>query len=384
MSMIIYLISSAAIFSSIVYFFLIRWLLIQWNRIDPLVPSSAASPSTKVSIIVPARNESAQIRSCLDSLIQQSYPKALLEIIVIDDHSTDSTAAIVQTYENKNVRLLSLADYLNSPTQSYKKATLTLGVSKAQGTLILTTDADCIPPRNWVSLMVQAHETEGWQCIAGPVLFHQEQNALERFQSLDFIGTMIITGAGITSRKLLLANGANFAYTKRAFEQVEGFDGVSSKASGDDVFLLHKIAATFPDKIGFLKNAQASVVTKAMPDLASFVQQRLRWGTKNTSYTDVRITLIAGLVFATCWGILICLLLSLVGYLAALGGFLVALGIKTLADYQLLRKGMDFFGRLDLRPALGWSQLGHILYIALVGMGSLWVRRYEWKGRRVE
>lgn len=381
--MIIYLISSAAILLSIFYFLLIRWFLNQWNLLSSPVTSTDTEPRIRVSIIVPARNEEDNIQACLDSLDAQSYPSDLIEIIVIDDHSTDATAAIAQNFQDKGVRLLSLADHLDRHTQSYKKAAITLGVAMAEGSLIMTTDADCIVPADWVSQVVQAHVRESWECITGPVLFHQEHNALERFQSLDFIGTMIITAAGISSGKLLLANGANFAYTKRAFLQVGGFDGVNEKASGDDVFLLHKIAAAFPKQIGFLKSSQTSVLTRAMPDLKSFFQQRLRWGTKNASYTDTRVTLIAGLVFATCWGIILCFLLSWTGNLYALIGFILALSIKASADYLLLQKGMRFFGRTDLRPALGWAQIGHILYIALVGMGSLLVRRYEWKGRRV-
>ncbi len=381
--MIIYLISSAAVLLSVLYFFLIRWLLAQWEKLNSPNVLPAAPPTVQVSVIVPARNEEDNIKSCLDSLTQQSYPADFLEIIVIDDHSTDNTATIARNYRVKGVRVLSLAEHLDLPTQSYKKAAITLGISQAKGSLIMTTDADCIVPPKWVSQVVQAHLNEQWECIAGPVLFHQERNALERFQSLDFIGTMLITGAGIGSGKLLLANGANFAYTKKAFEQVGGFDGADEKASGDDVFLLHKIASAFPQQVGFLKNAQASVLTRAMPDLSSFVQQRLRWGTKNASYTDTRVTLIAGLVFTTCWGIILCFLLSWTGELYALWAFILAFTIKSGADYLLLQKGMLFFGRTDLRSALGWAQVGHILYIALVGMGSLLVRRYEWKGRRV-
>lgn len=381
--MIIYLISSAAVLLSVLYFFLIRWLLHHWDALNPPNEAVEDLPTIKVSIIVPARNEADNIQSCLDSLTQQSYPTDLMEIIVIDDHSSDATAAIARDYQAQNVRVLSLAEHLDAQTQSYKKAAITLGVSNSSGSLIMTTDADCVIPTQWVSQVVQAHLSERWECIAGPVLFHQERNALERFQSLDFIGTMLITGAGIGSGQLLLANGANFAYTKRAFEQVGGFEGVNEKASGDDVFLLHKIATTFPQQVGFLKNAQTSVRTKAMPDLRSFVQQRLRWGTKNASYTDARVTLIAGLVFTTCWGIILCFLLSWTGHLFALLAFVWAFTIKASADFLLLQKGMLFFGRTDLRSSLGWAQIGHILYIALVGMGSLLVRRYEWKGRRV-
>lgn len=384
MSMIIYLISSAAVLFSIAYFALIRWLLSQWKRLDHWTEAEPIAAQTFVTVLVPARNEAHTIQNCLNSLLQQSYPPELLEIIVIDDHSTDDTALVVQHYPQSSIRLLSLADLLSEPTHSYKKAAISAGVATARGTLIVTTDADCIAPPHWIRHMVQAYEQKAWQCIAGPVLLHQEQNALEKFQSLDFLGTMVITGAGIYSGQLLMANGANFAYSKSAFEAVGGYTGISHKASGDDLFLLHKIAQQYPDQIGFLKQAGAAVQTQAMPNLRSFLRQRIRWGTKNASYTDHRVTLIAGLVFATCWGILLTALFGLIGYPSAFLACLLALTIKAAADYQLLHEAMAFFDRRDLKGALGWSQLGHILYIALVGAASMVIRRYEWKGRRVE
>ena len=382
--MIIYLISSAAILFSIAYFVLIRWLLQQWNQLDHWVTIPSTLPKTAVTILVPARNEAHNICHCLNSLLQQSYPSSLLEVIVIDDHSTDATPDLVRSYQNQGVRLLMLADILSQPTQSYKKAAITAGVAAAKGALIVTTDADCLASPHWIHHIVQSYQAQDWQCLAGPVLFHEEQNALEEFQSLDFMGTMIITGAGIYSGQLLMANGANFAYTKAAFEAVDGFSGVVKKASGDDLFLLHKIAQHYPGKVGFLKQFEATIRTKAMPDLRSFAQQRIRWGTKNASYSDYQVTLVAGLVFATCWGIILTFLLSLTGNLYGILGCLLALGIKAMADYRLLQEATAFFDRRDLRSAFGWAQLGHILYIALLGMASLLVRRYEWKGRRVE
>ena len=119
--MIIYLISSTAVLFSIAYFILIRWLLSQWKRLQPpKEDDNTEVANTKVSILIPARNEAANIAACLDSLLLQSYPKSLFEVIVIDDHSTDNTATIVQSYANKGVRLVSLADHLAPPTQSYR------------------------------------------------------------------------------------------------------------------------------------------------------------------------------------------------------------------------------------------------------------------------
>ncbi|MEO6220680.1 MAG: glycosyltransferase, partial [Ginsengibacter sp.] len=78
--------------------------------------------STNISIIIPARNEEKNIYDCLQSIVSQTYPKQLFEVIVIDDHSTDFTAEIVQSFKNRNVSLVSLKDFTgNEVLNSYKK-----------------------------------------------------------------------------------------------------------------------------------------------------------------------------------------------------------------------------------------------------------------------
>src|SRR3569833_29524 len=73
-----------------------RWA---WSSI-PAWQSPDPSPSfhTSISVLIPARNEEKNIRICLDALARQSYPPDLFEVIVIDDHSSDSTAAIVKEF----------------------------------------------------------------------------------------------------------------------------------------------------------------------------------------------------------------------------------------------------------------------------------------------
>ena len=64
-----------------------------------------------VTVLVPARNEEANISKCLDSLLNQNYPSDKLEIVVIDDDSEDSTAEIVNDYaaQHSIIRLISLS-----------------------------------------------------------------------------------------------------------------------------------------------------------------------------------------------------------------------------------------------------------------------------------
>jgi len=381
--MIIFLISSVALFFILAYFIVVRWFLYHWRQTPVWNVPAGFQASTRVSILIPARNEALHIRACIDSILQQAYPSQLLEIIVIDDHSEDGTSLLVQTYEDPRVRLFKLADHLDYKTSAYKKAAIQLGVSVATGELLITTDADCIAPPRWLLHLSSFYEEKQPKCIAGPVAFYQEKNGLERFQSLDFLGMMIITAAGIRSSRMYMGNGAHLAYPRAVFEAVDGFEGVQNWASGDDLFLIHKIAARYPDGIRFLKQAEATILTRAKPDLSSFIQQRIRWGTKNSSYSGWAVTLIAGTVFLACWSILAVAFAIPWGGWFGLLFFLFLLGLKTWVDYQLLAEAMTFFHRKDLRPYFGQAQLGHILYIALVGLASLVVKRYEWKGRRV-
>lgn len=382
--MIIFLISSVALFFILAYFMVVRWFLYHWRQTPVWHAPTGFQPSTHVSILIPARNEAPNIRACIDSILQQAYPSQLLEIIVIDDHSEDETAQLVQAYQNPRVRLLKLVDHLDYETSAYKKAAIALGASVATGELLITTDADCIAPTRWMLHLSSLYEQKQPKCIAGPVAFYQEKNGLERFQSLDFLGMMLITGAGIRSTRMYMGNGAHLAYPRAVFEAVQGFEGVQNWASGDDLFLIHKIAARYPDGIRFLKQAEATILTRAKPDLPSFIQQRIRWGTKNRSYTGWAVTLIAGIVFLACWSILAMAFVIPWGGWSSFWFFLFLLGLKTWVDYQVLAEATAFFRRKDLRPYFGQAQIGHILYIALIGLASLVVKRYEWKGRKVK
>jgi cellulose synthase/poly-beta-1,6-N-acetylglucosamine synthase-like glycosyltransferase len=377
----LYLLTSTVLLG-LAYFCLILYFLYHWSRLRLPAANSHFFSSTTVSIIVPARNEAANIETCLRAILNQEYPGHLMEVIVIDDHSEDETANIVKSIPDPRIRLITLVDY-PIQGQAYKKHGIQTAVQQSRGTLILCTDADCQMGPNWLHTMVAFFDQEKVQMLAGPVNFHQEKNLLERFQSLDFLGMMLLTGAGLQSGLMRMGNGANLAYTRTAFDAVGGFSGVDQLASGDDLFLMHKIEQSYPEQVKFLKSLEATVYTRAMPDWKAFFQQRLRWGTKNAAYQEWQITAVLGLVFGLCWAIIGAALLSIV-----LPGFkyclLILLLAKIGADYLLLKAASTFFQRKDLLRVFWRAQILHILYIAFIG---LWVnvhKQYEWKGRQVK
>jgi cellulose synthase/poly-beta-1,6-N-acetylglucosamine synthase-like glycosyltransferase len=297
--------------------------------------------------------------------------------MVIDDHSTDATAELVRQFRQPNLRLLQL----EGPAAG-KKAALTYGIQEAGGALILTTDADCTLPIRWVASFVSYYEQFDPVFITGPVVLSAGPSALERFQALDMLGTMLITGAGIRSRTIHMSNGANLAYPKAIFESVGGFSGIDHLASGDDMLLMHKIQQVYPGRLAFLKCPTAVVSTPAVKGWRAFIQQRLRWATKSGTYQDRRIIVVLALVFLLCWSILLSPFLILFFGWQALWISSILILMKTAADLRLLGRAGRYFRRAELMRSFPASQLFHILYIAGIGLMANLVGQYHWKGRR--
>lgn len=367
---------------ALAYFIVVEYYRRAWMAMPSISPEDDFTPQTPVTILIPARNEAHTIEACLESIARQTYPPALLEVLVIDDASTDETAQRVRNFPLAGLKLLSLADEPGESRVAYKKEALALGVQHARGALIICTDADCILPVSWLRLMVYAHVQNGWQCITGPVLMTGEQTLLERFQGLDIAGMMLLTGAGISTGHTYLANGAAFAFSKKAFHTVGGYTGLTHLASGDDLLLLHKIQQRYPGSVGFLKTPFA-VHTHAQPTWGAFFQQRLRWGTKSRGYTNWKITALLALVFFLCWSIIAALAAIPFTPVHATSVFLLILGIKAGTDYLMLKTATQYFGNQSLMRTFFPSQVFHILYISIVGLASNLFRTYTWKGRRV-
>jgi cellulose synthase/poly-beta-1,6-N-acetylglucosamine synthase-like glycosyltransferase len=380
---------------SIAYAYLIRTYRQAWKAI-PEMPKPS-NPQIPITILIPARNEATKIRACLESILNGNYPQNLLKITVLDDFSADNTAQLVRQLPEKlqlsgsSISYIQLAGYLPAEAQftANKKKALELGIAQAQTEIIVSTDADCEVPKNWLRHLAIAFENPDTQLVCAPVLFHRETNLLQRFQSLDFLGMMGITGAGYQLGWHQMANGANLAYRKTAFETVGGYSGNAHLASGDDMFLVQKVEAKWPGSVVFLKSLEAAVQTEAAPDLRSFWNQRLRWGTKNAAMPSWPMRLSLLLVFLFCWSIwlnlVVALAFAVVGVMANnLWLFLFQITVKVVFDYFFLKEMCHFFNRKDLMRWFLPSFFLHTAYIPILGTASLFFKKYEWKARRAQ
>lgn len=368
----------------LVYTGLLLYYRFGWQQI-PVFQTSKPHQLAKtfITVLIPARNEAQNLPILLKALEKQTYPKELFEVIVIDDHSTDGTAQALNKFSN--CRLLTLKDFIPPGSiNSYKKKAIEIGVQHSQGDLIVTTDADCHTPENWLQTIASFYETTKPELIVMPVAIDCGSRAIEIFQALDFMTLQGITGASVYKKMHSMCNGANLAYSRKAFEAVNGFAGIDAIASGDDMLLMHKIAVQFPAGIAYLKSPEVIVQTAAVKTVSEFLNQRIRWASKADKYNDKRIFPVLLLVYLLNLLLLVIPVASLFIFSGLWWlGWLSLLASKTVVELLFLFPVAKFFHKEKLLWFFPLAQPFHILYTIIAG----WLGKfgtYKWKERKVK
>jgi cellulose synthase/poly-beta-1,6-N-acetylglucosamine synthase-like glycosyltransferase len=361
----------------VIYVVFILQLIIGFEKVKSFVRTDE-KPKTAFTIIVPFRNEEKNLSKLLQSISKLNYPYKLIEVILVDDFSTDSSERICirwrLEHEYLDTTLLENLRLSNSP----KKDAIGRAMPIAKHDWIITTDADCIVNPNWLLTIDNYIQNNDAEMIVGAVIYKTKNNWFHQFQQLDLLSLHGTTIGSFGIGKPFMCNGANFAYTKKLFQEIDGFNGNNKIASGDDVFLLQKAVAKVPEKVHYLKNTETIVKTKPENDLFQLFMQRVRWASKTTGYSStyakflavivllMNLSLVCGLWFVVCgccnWKIL-----------------LIPFLIKYLVDYCLLYKANKYLlkGKWLLPLA---SSLLYPFYSSLVGIYSLF-GSFSWKGR---
>ena len=153
---------------------------------------------------------------------------------------------------------------------AYKKKAIEIAIAAASGEIIITTDADCVAGKNWLKSIAAFYQLTDSVFIAAPVKIELQKGVLSAFQSLDFLILQGITASSVHKRFHSMCNGANMAYTKKSFFEVNGFKNIDGIASGDDMLLMHKIAVVYPQHYYFIKTKQAIVTTLPVTSWKAF------------------------------------------------------------------------------------------------------------------
>jgi glycosyltransferase involved in cell wall biosynthesis len=367
-----------AVIVAALYFLLQLYYLYHWKNIPVSMPPENFVPATPITIVIIAHNEAENITSCLNSILYQSYPAELMEIIVVDDRSTDKTAALVRELKSPLIQLLMLDDYpefIHVP--AFKKSGIELAVEKSKHDWIVMTDADCTHGSHWLESIAHAKETSNASFLAGPVLLEGNNSLLSNMQQMEFLALMVITGGGIQSGLHGIANGANMSFSKQAFHLVNGYEGNYQYASGDDMFLIEKLQEVFPGKTGFVKNKAAIAFTDTKSDWKSLISQRARWAGKISGLRKRTISFIWIFIVMYHIALLIAFILAFLN-VTEWWPFLILLGVKWISDLLLLRESASFFGQQIKTLQFIPQQLLYSFYLGYVGLFLTLRKKGDW------
>jgi len=366
---------------SIAYALFICWCIAGWLRL-PETENEKVSVEKNliVSVIIPARNEEENILSCLGDFLRQDFPVNSFEVIVINDHSTDATAELTRKFIESNPRLkIAIIDLVSGEGNNlYKKQAVTKGIDCARGSLIITTDADCRRGPLWLSTIAGFFHRNHSELVSAPVFFEGEKTWIEKMQSLEFLGLVAIGAAAIRNKMPFLCNGANLAFPKNIFYEVNGYHAERNTSSGDDTQLMMKIIPRGKNNIHFIKSRHAAVTTKAKSSLRELLQQRQRWASKIPRHMNAFTTFIAAIAFFLHVGLFV--MAGMVLITGNAWNFLFPLIIKMIPEFVFLTIVCRFAGKSGLLYLFLPAQFIYPIYISFVGITSLF-GTHQWKGR---
>jgi len=245
-----------------------------------------------VSIVVCARNEEKNMRRCLDNLVAIDYPRDRLEIVLVDDESTDATQAIMREYAGRE-RTITVLSTVNEPHDlPGKQRPLNLGIRESAGEFILITDADIAVRPGWVRGHLAAyHEKIG---IAGATtrVNYSSGRFFDRLQCTELISkhavAMGCAGLGFP----LSIMGNNISFRRNAYESIGGYAGLNCSVV-EDMALMNAIVTRTGQTLAWAASPESVVTTEPEKDLATFVNQRYRWVYEVTDLSGIGKAMLA-------------------------------------------------------------------------------------------
>lgn len=331
-----------------------------------------------ITVLVPFRNEENNIGHIARSLLAQPM-KGKDQIIFIDDHSQDDGYTLLKKEIANNKQCILLTQ---SPNAHGKKSALELGIEYAQNQWVITVDADCTVSKNWLSQWKLELKHTSCRMLVGPVSLEDSASLLTKYQSLEFAGLMSLGAGNLAKGNAQTCSGANLAYQKSAFKEVNGFEGNKQYASGDDEFLMHKFFEKDPNSVGFAYNSNTLVKAKSAINIKSFFLQRLRWASKGSGYTIKRLRLEQVFVVIYILHFWFSFYLAMKGFSGAQTSCAFLFITKLIMDYVLLSKTAYFFKVNHILGYLPISQIIQYLYVPLVAIASFFTKG-SWKGRKI-
>lgn len=350
------------------YFILSALLIIGASKKFPRI-SEDEMPS--VTIIVAARDEENNILRCLKSLDGLIYNESKLEIIIVDDMSTDNTGRIIDEFIAGKSKFRKIVPKKEIGNLKGKTNALANAIEAAKGEIILTTDADCEVNPMWAKTIASYYRKD-----VGVVNGFTTQQALNGFsgmQAIDFIYLLTVASGAINLNKPVSCIGNNMSYRKSAYIEAGGYEGLLFSVT-EDFNLLKAIHKLNKYKVIFPLNKESLITSIPCNNIKSLFDQKKRWAVGGFD-VPLRGAFIMGFAFAAN----LCVLLTPLFFTY---GCLYLTFFKLTIDYFVLypvHKQLEI--KKNLRYFLNF-EIYYILYVIALPISLAFNRKVAWKGRK--
>lgn len=246
-----------------------------WRERRCILPPLAGDELPSISVVVPARNEEHRIARCLDWLARLDYPHDRMEIIVVNDRSTDRTETIVRSYADRipTLRVVSLTEPRCGNLQG-KAGALDAGIAVARGDIVLMTDADCAVHPGWARAHVAQYRDPQVGMVCGYTLI-AGSSSFDRYQAVEWNATHTMASAGVHFRQYLGCFGNNMSIRRRLYHMLGGYGAIPFSVT-EDLALLQAVGAT-GWRVRYLCSIESSVETEPCRTLGEYIRQHQRW-----------------------------------------------------------------------------------------------------------
>ncbi|NCS88993.1 MAG: hypothetical protein CO127_09910 [Ignavibacteria bacterium CG_4_9_14_3_um_filter_36_18] len=342
---------------------------------------SRAIQNEFISIIIAFRNERDIILKSLKSIETIDYPEDKFETIYVNDNSDDGSPELLrESIRKKNINVIDAP--LIADEMAHKKKAVRYALTFAKGEIIVTSDADCIHPRNWLNVLIPTFDTQtGF--VSGPVEFDDDGTLFGKIQKLEFMG-LIIAGAGLIGvGKPAICNAANLAYRKTAFQEAGGYEGQMNLSSGDDELLMQQISRKTNYKVKFCFDKKSVVKTAANKNLSQFYNQRKRWASKGFFYADKLFIARLVLIFFFYLSLIASVIFGFTVSNLFLIYLLSALLLKIALEFLIIKKGNSRLFNSPVTKYFFIAELFQIPYIIFASIGGVF-GNYKWKDRKIK
>jgi len=322
------------------------------------------------TIIVAARNEEKNITRCLKSLDGLIYPKGKLEIIIVDDRSTDSTGSIIDNFISGKPRFKKIITKKEIGRLKGKTNALANGIEIAGGEIILTTDADCEVNPRWAYTIASYYQDD----VAAVNGFTTQvaDNAFSGMQAIDFIYLLIAAAGTINLREPISCIGNNMSYRKSAYLEVGGYENLPFSVT-EDFNLLKAIYKLKKYKVIYPLDRDSLITSIPCKTYKELYRQKKRW-----SVGGIRVPLRG--YFIMVWGFSanLCLLLTPLFFSQV---WLYLAVFKIAVDFLLLYPVHKILGiQRNLKYFFNF-QIYYIIYVVAIPFVIAVSRKVIWKGR---